>query len=166
MNATSELPCPSKERFCASNMENNKNGRRKRSSSCPRERKGKEGHSKAVFFSPTAKLVAPPESQLHHKRGILLNVTITLFSATSKFLLMVLYCFLGTQLKGTKIPIFVNKMPDFANIHKKEFEKMESVVDCHQRKLQRAKTLFSPKAAQVRWVSINTNIFVCGVAVG
>lgn len=150
MSTTFELPCPSKEKFCASNIENNKRGRRKRSSSCPRERRDKEGHSKAVFFSPGGKLVAPSESQLQPKRGILLNVAITLFSVTSKFLLMmVLYCFLGTPLKGTKIPTFVKKMPDFTNIHKKVFEKMESVVDCHQRKLERAKTLFSPKSAKV-----------------
>jgi hypothetical protein len=62
----------------------------------------------------------------------------------------VLYCFLGTPLKGTKIPKLVKKMPDFTNIHKREFEKMESVVDNHQRKLDRAKMLLCSKPTQVR----------------
>ncbi|PNF42677.1 hypothetical protein B7P43_G14274 [Cryptotermes secundus] len=122
MSTTFEIPCPSKDKFCSSNIENIKSGRRKRSFSCPQERIDEEGHSKAVFFSPVGKLVAPSESQLHPKRG--------------------------TPLKGTKIPTFVKKMPDFTNIHKKVFEKMESVVDCHQRKLERAKMLFSPKAVK------------------
>jgi hypothetical protein len=64
--------------------------------------------------------------------------------------MLVLYHFLGTPPKGTKIPTLVKKMPDFTNIHKKEFEKMESVVDCHQRKLERARTLLSPNAVKVR----------------
>ncbi|XP_069686117.1 serine/arginine repetitive matrix protein 1 isoform X2 [Periplaneta americana] len=53
----------------------------------------------------------------------------------------------GTPAKATRIPVpkYTKKIPDFTAIHKKEFEKMESVVDSHNRKLERAKTLFSPK---------------------
>jgi hypothetical protein len=150
VSTISELPRPNKEGIYASNV-NNKCGRR-RSSSCG-ERRNKEGHSKALLFRPVAKLVASSESQLHLKRGILLNVAIILFSATSEFLLMFgLYGFLGSPMKGTKIPVFakkMKKMPDFTNIHKKEFEKMESVVDCQKRKIERARTLLSPKVVKV-----------------
>jgi len=41
-------------------------------------------------------------------------------------------------------------MPDFTTIHQKQFEKMESVVDSHQRKLDRAKMLLCSKTTQVR----------------
>jgi hypothetical protein len=137
-------------------VEINKSGRRKRSSSCPRERRDKESHLKAKFFSPVTMLVASSESHLHPKRGIFLNFAVIVFRATWEYLLILLYCSLGTPLKGTKIQTLVKKMPDFTSIHKKEFQKMESVVDCHQRKLERARTLFSPKALKVRRVSINT----------
>ncbi|XP_021917943.1 uncharacterized protein LOC110828981 isoform X2 [Zootermopsis nevadensis] len=123
VKAAFEVPCPSDVSLLASNAENNYRGKKKkrRSSSCPHEGVDKNMHSKAVFFSPAAKLVKSPAS-CQPKRG--------------------------TPLKGTKIPKFVRKMPDFTNIHKKEFEKMESVVDCHHRKLARAKMLFSPKATK------------------
>lgn len=129
-------------------MENNNRGRR-RSSSCPHKGTNKKSHSKAVFFSPTTKLVKSPAS-CHPKRGIFINLALMFSSATSRYQLLLFYFSLGTPLKGTKIPKFVKKMPDFTNIHKKEFEKMESLVDCHQRKLARAKTLFSPKVTKVR----------------
>jgi hypothetical protein len=74
--------------------------------------------------------------------------------------MFLLHCFLGTLSKDTKIPRFVKKMPDFTNIHKREFEKMESVVDCHQRKLNRAKMLFSPKLTKVRLVSLLIILFL------
>jgi hypothetical protein len=144
-----ELPCPSDVSLHACDMENNKRGRKRRSSSCPHEGTDKKPHSKAVFFSPTATSVAFPAS-CHPRRGILTNLAMMFFSATLKYQLLVFYSFLGTPLKGTKIPTFVKKMPDFTNIHKKEFEKMESVVDCHQRKLARAKMLCSPKPTKVR----------------
>jgi hypothetical protein len=64
-------------------------------------------------------------------------------------LMIIFYCFLGKPLKGTKIPKLVKKMPDFTSIHQKQFEKMESVVDCHQRKLDRAKMLLYSKTTQV-----------------
>jgi hypothetical protein len=61
-----------------------------------------------------------------------------------------LYYFLDKPLKGTKIPKLMKKVPDFTNIHQKQFEKMESVVDCHKRKHERAKMLLSSKTPQVR----------------
>jgi hypothetical protein len=82
MNTTFELPGANKERCCASDVGNNKSAGRKRSSSCPRERRSKAWHLKAVFFSPVAKLVASSESHLHPKRGMLLNLPAMVFRAT------------------------------------------------------------------------------------
>jgi hypothetical protein len=70
MNTTFELPGASKDIPCVSDVGNNKTARKKRSSSCPREKSDKEGHLKPVFFSPVAKLNASSESHLHPKTGI------------------------------------------------------------------------------------------------
>ncbi|GFG40245.1 hypothetical protein Cfor_09833 [Coptotermes formosanus] len=103
-------------------MQDNKNGSRKQSFSYPYEGTDKEGPSKALVLSQTAKPTTSSESHLQPKRG--------------------------KPLKGTKIPKLVKKMPDFTSIHQKQFEKMESVVDCHQRKLDRAKMLLYSKTTQ------------------
>lgn len=100
-------------------QKDNKNGEKRRSRSCEPETSDKN-YSKLQFFSPLPKSVTKHENS--HKKG--------------------------TPLKNTRIPKFVKKMPDFQNIHKKQFEKMESLVDNHQRKLQRAKGLLSPLATK------------------
>jgi hypothetical protein len=104
-------------------VEDNKNGRRKASFPYPYEGTDKEGLSKALVLSQTPKLTTSSASHLHSTRD--------------------------KPLKGTKIPKLVTKMPDFTTIHQKQFEKMESVVDCHQRKLDRAKMLLCSKTTQV-----------------
>jgi hypothetical protein len=66
----------------ASNVEDDKNGRRKRSFSYPYEGTGIEDLSKALVLSQTAKLTTSSASHLHSTRGILLIILpIILFSA-------------------------------------------------------------------------------------
>lgn len=119
MDTTFDLPCQSN--VC--NVEDNKSGRRKGSFSYPYEGTDKESLSKALVLSQTPKLPTSSASHLHSARDELV--------------------------KGTKIPKLVKKMPDFTTIHQRQFEKMESVVDCHQRKLDRAKMLLCSKTTQV-----------------
>jgi hypothetical protein len=63
-------------------VEDNKNGRRKRSSSYPYAGKDKEGLSKDLVLSQTAKLTTSSASHLLSPRGILLIILpVILFSA-------------------------------------------------------------------------------------
>lgn len=77
VKAAFEVPCPSDVSLLASNAENNYRGKKKkrRSSSCPHEGVDKNMHSKAVFFSPAAKLVKSPAS-CQPKRGTLITTAI------------------------------------------------------------------------------------------
>jgi hypothetical protein len=83
MNATFELPCTNNLSTHTSDMENNKSRRKKRSFSCPREKRDEEAHSEAVFFSPVANFVTSSKPQHRPKRGILLNLAVMVFGATS-----------------------------------------------------------------------------------
>ena len=58
--------------------------------------------------------------------------------------------FVATPVKNTRIPTLTKKIPDFQNIHKKQFAKMESLVENQQRKQERARFLMSPMSAKVR----------------
>jgi len=82
MDTTFDLPCQSNLSSYACNVEDNKKGRRKRSSSYPYEGTHKEGLSKAQVLSQTAKLTTSSASHLHSTRGILFIILpIILFSA-------------------------------------------------------------------------------------
>jgi hypothetical protein len=62
-------------------VEDNKNGRGKRSLSYPYEGMDKEGLSKAPVLSQTAKLTTSPASHLHSTRGnLLIILPVILFS--------------------------------------------------------------------------------------
>ena len=79
---TFDLPCQSNLSSYAFNVEDNKNGSRKRSFSYPYEGTDKEGLSKAIVLSQTAKLTTSSASHLQTTRGILLLILpIILFSA-------------------------------------------------------------------------------------
>jgi len=63
-------------------VEDNKNGRRKSSLSYSYEGTDKEGLSKALVLSQTAKLTTSPASHLHSTRGnLLIILPVILFSA-------------------------------------------------------------------------------------
>jgi hypothetical protein len=82
MDTTFDLPSQSNLSSHASNVEDNKNGRRKRSFSYPDEENDKEGLSKVLVLSQTPKLTTSSASHLHSTGGILLIILpIILFSA-------------------------------------------------------------------------------------
>lgn len=82
MDTTFELPSQSNLRSSACNVEEDKNGKRRRSFSCPCDGTDIEGLSKALVLSQTAKLTTSSASHLHSTRGILLIILpIILFSA-------------------------------------------------------------------------------------
>jgi len=81
MDTTFDLPCQSNLSSYACNVEDNKNGKRKRSFSYPYEGTDKGGLSKALVLSQTPKLSTSSTSHLHSTRGILLVILpIILFS--------------------------------------------------------------------------------------
>ena len=82
MDTTFDLPRQTNLSSYARNVEDNKNGRRKSSLSYPYEGTDKEGLSKALVLSQTAKQTTSPASHLHSTRGnLLIILPVILFSA-------------------------------------------------------------------------------------
>lgn len=50
----------------------------------------------------------------------------------------------GTPLLKSDTKSVRNKLPNFAALHQKQFEKMESLDECQERKAKRARQLMSP----------------------